>query len=59
MEKKTEKVCMNCRFIKRPFGRNLHDSFYCQKHMKFIVPIQTNSCEFWKEYHTDEVIDNL
>ena len=50
-----KKVCENCHFIKRPFGRNLNDSFYCQKLQKFVGTIQVNKCDNWKEWLPDDV----
>ena len=50
-----KKVCENCHFIERPFGRNLSDSFFCQKLQKFVEQIQKHSCDNWKEWKPDDV----
>jgi hypothetical protein len=51
-----KKVCENCHFIKRPFGRNLNDDFYCYKSQKFVGPIQKHSCENWREWQPNDVL---
>jgi len=50
-----KKVCENCHFIKRPFGRSLNDDCFCQKSQEFVGPIQKHSCENWKKYQPDDV----
>ena len=50
-----KKVCENCHFIMRPFGRSLNDSVYCYKLQKMVSPIQKYSCENWKEWQPDDV----
>jgi len=51
-----KKVCENCHFIKRPFGRSLNDDSYCQKLQRFVGPIQKHSCDNWKEWQQDDVL---
>jgi len=51
-----KKVCENCHYIKRPFGRNLDDDFYCKKLRRFVGPIQKHSCDNWKEWQPNDVL---
>jgi len=50
-----KKVCENCHFVRRPFGKNLDDDFYCYKLQKFVGSIQKHSCDNWKEWQPDDV----
>ena len=53
---KEKKVCENCHFIRRPFGRSLNDDSFCYKSHKFVGPIQKHSCENWKEWQLNDVL---
>jgi len=35
-ETKNDKVCEKCRYINRPFRKELNDTVYCPKTLKFV-----------------------
>jgi len=41
-------VCSDCSYLQRPFRKDLNDTVYCTKLLKFIEHINTNSCGDWK-----------
>jgi len=54
-EQTRKEVCANCRYIYRPMGdkpfqADLNESVYCEKRMKNIEMINSNSCYFFEFY---------
>jgi hypothetical protein len=43
-------VCAECKYIQRPFRNDLNDTVYCNKMLKFIELINSNSCAFWERW---------
>jgi len=42
-----EKVCSECKYLRRPYREDLDDYVYCTKLNRFIENIKTYSCDFW------------
>jgi hypothetical protein len=46
-----EKICEKCLHIQRPFRKELNDTVYCTKTLKFIE--LNASCPFWVKYRNE------
>lgn len=45
---KKEKVCEKCKYINRPFRKELNDTVYCPKTLKFVELVY--SCDFFEKF---------
>jgi len=55
-EKRRNEICANCKYIQRPFGDkpfqgDYSQSVYCEKHLKYIEMINSNSCCYFEFFN--------
>jgi len=50
------KVCVNCKYMQRPLGRNPNDSYPCSFRGKMIENVQSNSCPNWEKWDMSSLI---